>query len=284
MKLIEGKSIANKINESVKQKIVKLSCEKGKRPKLVSLMAGDGKDAEIYINMQKRAAEYVGIDYDSTKIDSNATSETLIEIINDLNADANVSSIIVQKPLPKGVFHDRIVSNVLPIKDAEGVHPFNLGKIYRHEADIVPCTPGAVMKILRVLEIDLYGKEVVIIGHSAIVGKPLSLMLLNEMATTTVAHLGTYENGSLLDHTKKADILIVAVGKPEMVKSDWVKNGVIVVDVGINNVGNTIVGDVDFEQVSPKASHITPVPGGVGPITVSILMRNVLRSFLNQNV
>ncbi len=280
--LINGREISQSINESVKNKIEKLESGSGKVPKMVSVIATDSDDAHIYMKMQKRAAENAGIEFETHKLDNNITQDTLISEVEKLNADDSVTSVIVQKPLPEGISHSKIVSVVSPAKDAEGLHPFNLGKILRREADIVPCTPGAVMKILSFMEIELYGKEVVILGHSAIVGKPLSLMMLNETATTTVCHIGTSEKGDIISHAQKADILVVAVGCPEMVKADWVKEGVVVVDVGINNTANGIVGDVAFDEVKEKAAAITPVPGGVGPITVSILMRNVLRSFAKQ--
>jgi methylenetetrahydrofolate dehydrogenase (NADP+)/methenyltetrahydrofolate cyclohydrolase len=279
---IDGKAIAEKIERSVKEKLLPLASERGLKPKLVSLMAGKQKEAEIYVRQQKRLADAVGIEFEMRELDPDIDQSGLAEKIDLLNQDRSVTAVIVQKPLPESVDYDKVVSRIAPEKDAEGLHPYNLGKILRREADIVPCTPGAVMKILDEYDVDLYGKEVVIIGHSAIVGKPLSLMMLNETATTTVCHIGTAEKGDLAGHARKADILVVAVGKPEMVKGDWVKEGAIVIDVGINRVGDKIVGDVDFPEICKKASIITPVPGGVGPITVAILMRNVLRAFKKQ--
>ncbi|MFC1548446.1 bifunctional 5,10-methylenetetrahydrofolate dehydrogenase/5,10-methenyltetrahydrofolate cyclohydrolase [Candidatus Omnitrophota bacterium] len=281
-KTIDGKEIALAINEKVRENIKKLLPSAGHPPKLASITSGSSKDAEMYVNMQKKTAELVGIEFSSRELGSDVSNETLIAEIDKLNADDSVTAIIVQKPLPEGINHDSVVARIRPEKDAEGIHPFNLGKILRKEADIVPCTPGAIMKILRVENVDFYGKEVVIIGHSAIVGKPLSMMMLNEMATTTVCHIGTFEKGDLTAHARKADILIVAVGKAEMVKGDWIKDGAVVIDVGINKTDKGIVGDVDFSDVSKKAQIITPVPGGVGPVTVSILMRNVYRAYKNQ--
>lgn len=282
-KIVNGRDIADKINASVEEKIGALCASLGKSPKLVSLTAGLGTGAEIYVNMQKRVAEQVGIEFDMRDLGADITQEDIIAEVKKLNEDPTVTSIIVQKPLPDGVNHDKIVASMVPEKDAEGIHPYNLGKILRREADIVPCTPGAVMKILSEEGVKLYGKEVVIIGHSAIVGKPLSLMMLNEMATTTVCHLGTFEKGDLPAHAKRADILVVAVGKADLVNADWVNEGSVVIDVGINKTEKGIVGDVDFEEVSKKAAITTPVPGGVGPVTVSILMRNVYRAYKNQN-
>jgi len=282
--VVNGKEIALEMRAVVKDKIAGLSGSTGRHPRLVSIIAGSSPDARIYVNMQKKAAESVGIEFVIRQMPGDATEAAIIDTLRELNGDNGVTSVIIQKPLPEGIDHDHIVYNLLPEKDAEGIHPFNLGKILRREAEIVPCTPGAVMKILRVMGVELYGKEAVIIGHSAIVGKPLSMMMTNEMATTTVCHAGTAEKGDIKAHARRADVLIVAVGRPEMVRGDWVKDGAVVVDVGINKVGKNIVGDVCFPEVSKKASVITPVPGGVGPVTVSILMRNVWRSFRDQAV
>ncbi len=283
-KVIDGRKIACEINSSVKTQIEKLASSIGSAPKLVSLTVGHNDDAAIYVNMQRKAADAVGIEFATMDMPADISQQGLLNMISELNNDKTVTAIIVQKPLPEGIDHDLISHSIVAAKDAEGIHPYNLGKILRREADLVPCTPGAIMKILRVENVDLYGKEVVIIGHSAIVGKPLSLMMMNETATTTVCHIGTAEKGDLAAHARGADILIVAVGKAEMVKSDWVSEGAIVIDVGINKVGGKIVGDVKFGDVAKKASIITPVPGGVGPVTVSILMRNIFRAYRNQNV
>jgi methylenetetrahydrofolate dehydrogenase (NADP+)/methenyltetrahydrofolate cyclohydrolase len=281
--LIDGKKIAKKIDATVKEELSKLSGCANFPPKLVSLVVGRQEEAEIYVKMQERMAKEIGINFETRNLDEHIGQAGLAEEIDKLNEDSSVTAIMVQKPLPEGVDYSSTISGILPEKDAEGIHPYNLGKILRGEADIVPSTPGAVMKILRVNGVDLYGKEVVIVGHSAIVGKPLSIMMLNESATTTVCHIGTSEKGDLVSHIKKADVLVVAVGKPEMVKGSWIKEGAIVIDVGINNVDGNLVGDVDFEGAKKKAAIITPVPGGVGPVTVAILMRNVLRAFRNQN-
>ncbi len=278
-KIVDGKSIAGAMTDSVRVKIEELYKSSGVRPRLVSLSVGSSEGSDIYVNMQKRLAGEVGVEFEVRKLPDTFSQDDMLAEIKDLNRDEAVTSVIIQKPLPEGISHDRIVASLDPDKDAEGIHPMNLGKILRMEAKIVPCTPGAVMKVLTSEEVDLFGKEVVIIGHSAIVGKPLSLMMLNAFATTTVCHIGTYEKGLLEAHSRRADILVVAVGKAGMIKKDWVKPGAVVIDVGINRVGGRIVGDVDFSGVSEKASLITPVPGGVGPVTVAILMRNVYRSY-----
>lgn len=281
--LVNGKEIAQHINNSVREKIETIRSSAGRPPRLISLTVGHNEEARIYVKMQEKAAAGVGIEFESREIGVGVSEEEVLEEIKKLNEDRNVTAIIVQKPLPFGIDHDRVAEAIAHEKDAEGIHPYNLGKIFRREADIVPCTPGAVMKVLDEHHVELYGKEVVLVGHSAIVGKPLSLMMLNESATTTVCHIGTAEKGDVTAHTMKADILVVAVGKAEMVKGNWIKPGAIVIDVGINKKGDSIVGDVDFKEAEKKASLITPVPGGVGPITVSILMRNVLRAYRSQH-
>ncbi|MCK5450308.1 MAG: bifunctional 5,10-methylenetetrahydrofolate dehydrogenase/5,10-methenyltetrahydrofolate cyclohydrolase [Candidatus Omnitrophica bacterium] len=281
--IINGKAIASKINEKVKSEIDKISASGG-MIKLASLMVGKSKSSEIYVKMQRKTAELVGIEFVTSVLDEGVTQDEIIEAIEKLNAEETVTAIIVQNPLPEGIRHDKIISKISPGKDAEGLHPYNLGKILRREADILPCTPGAIMKMLRLQNIDLYGKEVVIIGDSPIVGKPLSLMMMNEMATTTVCNIATSERGDLSRHARGAEIIVVAVGKAEMVRGDWVSPGTIVIDVGINKTDKGIVGDVCFEEVLEKAAALTPVPGGVGPVTVSILMRNVLRAYKDQNV
>ena len=282
-KIIDGRLIAREMSNSVRDKIEGLYRASGVRPRLVSLSAGRNEGSDIYVNMQSRLAREVGIEFSIVELPVTVSQEDILCRIKALNKDDSVTSVIVQKPLPEGINHDKMVASLDPEKDAEGIHPYNLGKILRMEAQIVPCTPGAVMKVLHSEGVDLFGKEVVIIGHSAIVGKPLSLMMLNALATTTVCHIGTHEKGDLKEHCRRADIIVVAVGKANMVKKDWVKPGAVVVDVGINRVDNKIVGDVDFSSVSEKTSLITPVPGGVGPVTVAILMRNVYRSYKNRN-
>jgi methylenetetrahydrofolate dehydrogenase (NADP+)/methenyltetrahydrofolate cyclohydrolase len=280
--IIDGRKIAGEILRKVRDQFKELVPLHG-APKLVSVLVGEQKDAELYVNVQKKNAESVGLVFENLRYPLDIKEETLLAGIKELNRDKSVTAIIVQHPLPPGIGHDRIIHEISPAKDAEGITPCNLGMIFRREAEIVPCTPGAVMKMLRSVKVELYGKNVVIIGHSAIVGKPLGLMMLNETATTTVCHIGTAEKGDIKSHTRSADILVVAVGKPEMVKADWVKEGAVVIDVGINNRDGRIVGDVDHAAVSKKASMITPVPGGVGPVTVSILMRNVLRAYKAQH-
>jgi methylenetetrahydrofolate dehydrogenase (NADP+)/methenyltetrahydrofolate cyclohydrolase len=206
------------------------------------------------------------------------TENTLIEFIRKLNADKSINGIIVQMPLPSQIEYKKISQFILAEKDVEGMHPLNFGKIVFGTAKIIPCTAAAVMELLYSINLDFYGKEVVVVGHSEIVGKPLSLLLLDKFATVTVCHIGTSKAGKLEAHVKKAEVLIVAVGKAGLIKGEWIKDGAVVIDVGINRVADKIVGDVEFEAAEKKAEYITPVPGGVGPLTVTMLMRNLVEA------
>ena len=277
-KLLEGKPIAERIKEQIRKDTRALAA----RPVLASIQAGENAGAEAYARSQKKTADALGIDYQFHKLPQDASEEALIEFIQKLNADKLVNGIIVQMPLPQQMDYKRISSFILPAKDVEGMHPANIGKIVFGKARILPCTPAAVMELLNSCCEDLYGREVVIVGHSEIVGKPLALLLLEKFATVTVCHIGTSKAGKLEEHVKRADILIVAVGKANLIKGGWIKEGAVVVDVGINRVGDKIVGDVEFEEAARRACGITPVPGGVGPLTVTMLMRNVVEAAKEQ--
>jgi methylenetetrahydrofolate dehydrogenase (NADP+)/methenyltetrahydrofolate cyclohydrolase len=273
-KLLEGKPLAEKIKEEIKAQIQAL----GIKPVLASVLVGENAGAEAYVKSQSKAAENLGIVYQFHKLDAATTEVALIEFIKKLNSDKNVNGIIIQMPLPAQIDYKKISQFISAEKDVEGMHPANIGKIVFGKAKILPCTPAAVMELLNSTGVDLYGKEVVIVGHSEIVGKPLALLLLEKFATVTVAHIGTSKAGKLEEHIKKAEVLIVAVGKAGLIKGDLVKEGAIVIDVGINRVDGKIVGDVEFEAAEKKASYITPVPGGVGPLTVTMLMRNLVEA------
>jgi methylenetetrahydrofolate dehydrogenase (NADP+)/methenyltetrahydrofolate cyclohydrolase len=273
-KLLEGKPIAEKIKEQIKLQVQSLE----NKPVLTSIMVGDNPGAEAYVKSQKKTAEALGIEYQFYKLAQDTQEQSLIEFIQKLNADKSVNGIIIQMPLPPQIDYKKISQFILPEKDVEGMHPENVGKIIFGKAKMLPCTPAAVMELLKETGVELYGKEVVMVGHSEIVGKPLALLLLEKFATVTVCHIGTSQAGKLEEHVKKAEILIVAVGKAGLIKGDWIKEGAIVIDVGINRVGDKIVGDVEFEGAEKRASWITPVPGGVGPLTVTMLMRNLVEA------
>ena len=279
---MEGKVVAEGLKAKIKAEVEALKAKHSRAPKLLALQIGENASSAVYVKAQKKSAESLGLEYElKTAADSISQAEAE-GVIKNLNNDASVTAIILQLPVPKGIDAKKLVGLIAPEKDAEGMHPQNLGKILLGQYKIGPCTAMAVMELLESTKINLYGKEAVIVGHSEIVGKPLALMLLNKFATTTVCHIATGERGVLPEHVKQAEILVVAVGKAGIVKGDWIKEGAIVVDVGINRVGDKLLGDVEFEGASKKAAYITPVPGGVGPLTTAILMRNTLELFKNQ--
>jgi methylenetetrahydrofolate dehydrogenase (NADP+)/methenyltetrahydrofolate cyclohydrolase len=273
-KLLEGKPIAEKIKEEIRREI----SERALKPVLASIQVGENPGATAYVRSQFKLAESLGIDYRLHKLGQETTENALIEFIRKLNADKAVNGIIIQMPLPNQIEYKKISQLILPEKDVEGMHPANIGKIVFGTAKIVPCTAQAVMELLHSINLDLYGKEVVVVGHSEIVGKPLSLLLLEKFATVTVCHIGTSKAQKLETHVKKGEVLIVAVGKAGLIKGEWVKEGAVVIDVGINRVEGKIVGDVEFEAAEKQAEYITPVPGGVGPLTVTMLMRNLVEA------
>jgi methylenetetrahydrofolate dehydrogenase (NADP+)/methenyltetrahydrofolate cyclohydrolase len=273
-KLLEGKPIAEKIKEHIKQQIQALNL----KPVLASIQVGENAGAEAYAKSQQKTAQILGIEYQLHKLTQDTTEKTIAEFIQKLNSDKFVNGIIVQMPLPLQIDYKKISQFILPEKDVEGMHPDNIGKLLFGKAKILPCTPQAVMELLHSINLNLYGKEVVIVGHSEIVGKPLSLLLLDKFATVTVCHIGTSQAGKLEEHVRNAEILIVAVGKAGLIKGEWIKQDAVVIDVGINRVGDKIVGDVEFEEAQKRASYITPVPGGVGPLTVTMLMRNLVEA------
>jgi methylenetetrahydrofolate dehydrogenase (NADP+)/methenyltetrahydrofolate cyclohydrolase len=274
--IIDGKVIAEKIKDEVKKEIEQLKSKKGIIPKLVSVSVGENPASIVYMNQQKKNCEKIGIDYEIMKLQENTDENGIIEAIKKLNEDEKVTGIILQLPLPKGVDTRKVQSKIAPEKDVEGVNPFNMGWIVYGRSTIAPCTALAVKEIIDYLGINLYGKEVVMVGHSDIVGKPVALLLVDKFATVTICHIGTSDAGKLKEHVERAEILIVAVGKANLIPGEWIKEGAIVIDVGINRVGDKIVGDVEFEKAKEKASWITPVPGGVGVITTSILLRNTV--------
>ncbi len=281
-KLLEGKKIAARINQMVKGEVLDFYKAYSFAPILCAIQVGDDKESALYLDFQQKIAKKLGIGYEVRKLDVDIDRESLKAVIAELNCDGNINGIILQLPLPAHLKANDIRSCLDPLKDVEGVHPENLGKIILNRNGLAPCTACAVMELLNTLNIELYGKEVVIVGHSEIVGKPLAAMMLNAFCTTTICHIATSERGLLAEHVKRAEILVVAVGKPGVVEGEWIKKNAIVVDVGINYVDDKIVGDVEFGKAYERAMYITPVPGGVGPITVALLMRNLLKAAKQQ--
>ncbi len=275
-KLLEGKILAENIKSVMIKDVEDLKTKRHAPLVLSSIEIGENAATSMYTNAQKKCAESLGIVYQLNKLDSAIPEQKLIEFIHKLNNDKAVSGIILQMPLPGHIDYRKMSRIILESKDIEGINPVNLGKIISGQARFIPCTAAAVMELVNHTGIDLMGKSVVIVGHSEIVGKPLSLLFLDKLATVTVCHIGTSRAGKLSDYVALADILVVAVGKPGLIKGEWIKKDAVVIDVGISRVDNKVVGDVEFETARKSASWITPVPGGVGPLTVTMLMRNLI--------
>lgn len=275
--IIDGKAIAKRIREDVKREIDVLKRD-GIYPELVAVSVGENPASSVYIKQQRKNCEKVGIEYSLEQLPENSTEKEIVNCIERLNNDDKTTGIILQLPLPSGIDVKKIQSKISPLKDVEGVNPANLGWIFYGKPFLAPCTALAVKEIIDTTGVDLYGKEVVMVGHSDIVGKPVALLLVNEFATVSICHIGTSDAGNLRMHVERAEILIVAVGKANLIPGEWIKEGAIVIDVGINRVGDKIVGDVEFEKAKEKASLITPVPGGVGSVTTAILLRNTVEA------
>ncbi len=273
-KLLDGKILAERIKEEIKAQISSLKF----KPVLASIMVGNNCGAASYVKSQQKTAEVLGIEYQLHKLVQDSSEAHLSDFIQRLNVNKSVNGIIIQMPLPAHIDYKRISQFILPEKDVEGMHPQNIGKLLFGAKGFIPCAAAAVMELIAASGVDLYGKEAVVVGHSEIVGKPLTLLLLDKFATVTICHLATSKAGKLEEHIRRAEVLIVAVGKARLIKGEWIKKGAVVIDVGINRVGDKIVGDVEFEGAEKLASYITPVPGGVGPLTVMILMRNLVEA------
>jgi methylenetetrahydrofolate dehydrogenase (NADP+)/methenyltetrahydrofolate cyclohydrolase len=271
-KIINGNALAQTIRDQLRD----IRKSLGDQPvRLVSLEIGESAAAGVYMRNQKRAADEVGIEFDPHNLASTTTEHDLLELIADLNANPEVSGIIVQRPLPDTVDPRKIQFAIDRHKDVEGMNPTNMGSILYTEPSLPPCTAAAAFELIQATGIDLRGAETVVVGHSEIVGKPIAILLLHHFATVTVCHIGTKD---LASHTRRADILVVAVGKAGLIDGSMIKPGAVVIDIGINQVEGRICGDVSYDDASKVAGHITPVPGGVGPVTVAMLMRNTLRA------
>lgn len=275
-KILDGKKLSLILQEDLKEKIDKLS----NSPNLTVIIVGEDKASKIYVKNKEKIAKKMGIDTNTIYLNSETTTDELLSIIERLNKDKSVNGILVQLPLPKHIDENLVLEKISPLKDVDGFHPKNLGKLMINNASMIPCTPLGIIKLLDFYNIDLEGKNVVILGRSNIVGKPMLHLLLQKNATVTITHSYTK---NLKDITKKADILIVAIGKSNFVTKEYIKDNAIIVDVGINRVDNKIMGDVDFNSVKDKVSFITPVPGGVGPLTITMLMYQTYIAYLNQN-
>lgn len=273
--IIDGKKIASEIKEELKLDVASLK-EKRISCCLAVIKVGDDKASAVYVKNKQRACEYIGIQSRSYELGGSVTQEELLELLDSLNKDDTVNGILVQLPLPKHLDEIEVLNRIVPHKDVDGFHPMNVGKLCIGEKEMVSCTPAGIIELLKRSKIEIEGKECVVIGRSNIVGKPMALLLLEENATVTIAHSKTK---NLQEVTKRADILIVAIGKPKYITADYVKEGAVVIDVGIHRDSeNHLCGDVDFENVKDKTSAITPVPGGVGPMTIVMLMKNCVNA------
>ena len=273
--LIDGKDLARRIRMGLKNEVVELK-NRGITPKLAVIMVGDDKASKVYVKNKSKACEEIGIDYEEFLMDADTTMEKLLGLIEELNNRKDIHGILLQSPIPKNLDINQAFNKIDYRKDVDGFHPINVGKLSIGEDCFISCTPFGVVKMLEAYDIDVQGKNVVIIGRSNIVGKPLIQCMLKKNGTVTVCHSKTQ---NIKEITRNADILIAALGKAKFVTEDMVKDGAVIIDVGINrNEEGKLVGDVDFENVEKKASYITPVPGGVGPMTIAMLMTNVVKA------
>lgn len=273
--IIDGKAISAQIKDEVKEKVAALKAE-GKNVCLAVIQVGADPASSVYVGNKKKACAYVGIESLAYELPEETTQEALLDLIADLNQKGAVNGILVQLPLPRHIDEDAVIRAIDPKKDVDGFHPQSVGALCIGQPGFVSCTPAGVIELLKRSGVEIAGKECVVIGRSNIVGKPMAILLLRENGTVTVAHSRTK---NLEEVTKRADILVVAVGKPKMITRAYVKEGAVVIDVGIHrNEKGKLCGDVDFEDVAPVSSAITPVPGGVGPMTIAMLMYNCVRS------
>jgi len=279
MKLIDGKAISAAVKERVKQGVAELG-EKGITVGLAVIIVGEDPASKVYVANKKKACEALGIISEEYALDENTTQEELLNLVNELNNKKSINGILCQLPLPKHLDEKLIINSILPEKDVDAFHPHNVGRIMIGDYDFVPCTPAGIMEMLAYENIEVEGKTCVVIGRSNIVGKPMGMLLLHKNGTVTICHSRTK---NLKEICLGADILVAAVGRPKFVTEDMVKEGAVVIDVGIHRTENGLCGDVDFENVSKKASAITPVPGGVGPMTIAMLMQNTLTAAKRQN-
>ncbi len=281
MNIIDGKAISAQVKEEVKEKTAKLKAEKGIEVCLAVILVGQDPASQVYVRNKKKACEYVGFKSLSYELPEETTQDELLTLIDKLNKDDSVHGILVQMPVPKQIDEKTVIDAISPEKDVDGFHPMSVGALCIGEPGFVSCTPAGIIQLLKRSNVDINGKECVIVGRSNIVGKPMALLMLRENATVTIAHSRTKDLRSVC---QRADILIAAVGKPKMITADYVKDGAVVIDVGINRNAETgkLCGDVDYENVAEKCSAITPVPGGVGPMTIAMLMNNCLESALRK--
>lgn len=278
--ILDGKKVSQKVKDELKIKVAELKAE-GIEPTLAVIIVGDDSASRVYVNNKKKACEYIGIRSLEYALPEQTTQEELLELISELNGRKDINGILCQLPLPKHINEETILNSIAVEKDVDAFHPVNVGKIMIGNFDFLPCTPAGVMELLDDAGIDLNGKECVVIGRSNIVGKPQAMLLLHKNATVTICHSRTKD---LKEVCKRADILVVAVGRAKMVDESYIKDGAVVIDVGMDRDENgKLCGDVDFDSACTKASYITPVPGGVGPMTIATLMKNAVTAAVRQS-
>lgn len=275
MELLDGKKLSSKIKENLKKDTAEFIEKNGVTPGLAVILVGDDPASHAYVSMKSKACKEVGIYSVMHEMPSTVTEADILSTIQMINENPKIHGLLVQLPLPKHVDSTKILEAITPTKDVDGFHPFNLGRLVAGLDGFVPCTPLGVMELLKEYGIDVKGKDCVVVGASNIVGKPMASLLLNAGATVDICHIHTRD---LKEHTLRADMIFVGVGKPNLITADMVKDGAVIVDIGINRVGDKLVGDVAYEEVSKKCSFITPVPGGVGPMTIAMLLSNTLKA------
>ena len=279
--IISGKEISVKIKDQLKEEVSKIKETYPRLPKLVVILVGDNQASQTYVRNKERGCQYIGIESEILRHDASFSEIELLQEINDLNNDDTVDGILVQLPLPQHINEEKVLDAIVPSKDVDGFHPENVAKLFLGQHSLVPCTPKGMMVLLEEINYDLAGKEVVIVGSSNIVGKPVALLCLQKNATVTIAHSQTKDLKAVCS---RADVLIAAIGKPKFFNHEYVKDGAVVLDVGINrDENNKLCGDVDFDDVKDKVSAITPVPGGIGPMTITMLMKNTIEAFYHRN-
>ncbi len=274
-KIIDGKAISMKIKDELKEKTAKMKSE-GINICLAVIQVGNDPASSVYVRNKKNACKYIGIESLSYELPEDTTEEQLLELVEKLNKDSKVNGILVQLPLPSHIDEDKIIESILPLKDVDGFHPQSVGALSIGQPGFVSCTPAGVIQLLKRSDIEIEGKECVVIGRSNIVGKPMAQLLLRENGTVTIAHSRTK---NLKEVARRADILVVAMGKPKFINKEYIKDGAVVIDVGIHRMeNNKLCGDVDYDDIIESVSAITPVPGGVGPMTIAMLMNNCVES------
>ncbi len=280
MILIDGKKIAAELREELKIEVSELKSKYNKIPGLTVILIGDMAPSQIYVRMKEKAANEVGLKSEVLRYPGEVEEKTILDKIEELNKDNSVSGILVQLPLPKHIDKQKVIESILPSKDVDGFHPMNVGNLSSGYESSIPCTPLGCYLLIKKIEPNLNGKKAVIVGRSNLNGKPMTQLLLKENCTVTITHSKTKD---LKGECLKGDIIVAAVGMPELVKGDWVKKDAIVIDVGINKTEKGIVGDVAFDEVSKVAKALTPVPGGVGPMTIACLLKNTIECFKRSN-